>query len=158
MFLRSHNFKNYCKTYSKKKQITQNKWSEKSPSEPFVARQKTLLLCLLQIDTRNYYATRVIRNFLLLHTSKVFPGLNTYNRNLTFLKARENNCKLNSLLTSSYKCEDSSVWFLRLSAVWTHYEEKNSPSSRHCQTTWELWEHMAVANQRVLVWSHANSE
>ena len=97
MFLRPDNFKNYCKTYGKKKKkITQNKWSEKSPSVPFVARQKMLLLRLLQIDASNYHASRVIWNFLLLHTSKVFPRLNTYNRNLTFLKARENSHDFNA--------------------------------------------------------------
>ena len=96
MFLRSNNFKNYCKTYGKKETITQNKWSEKSPSVPFVARQKTLLLRLLQIDASNYHTSRVIWNFLLLHTSKVFPRLNTYNCNLTFLKARENSHDFNA--------------------------------------------------------------
>ena len=96
MFLRLDNFKNYCKTYGKKKKKTQNKWSEKSPSVPFVARQKTLLLRLLQIDASNYHASHVIWNFLLLHTSKVFPRLNTYNRNLMFLKARENSHDFNA--------------------------------------------------------------
>ena len=50
----------------------------------------------LQIDASNYHASRVIWNFLLLHTSKVFPRLNTYNRNLTFLKARENSHDFNA--------------------------------------------------------------
>ena len=92
MFLRSDNFKITAKRTAKKN----DKWSEKSLSVPFVARQKTRLLWLLQIDASNYHASRVIWNFLLLHTSKVFPRLNTYNRNLTFLKARENSHDFNA--------------------------------------------------------------
>ena len=96
MFLRSIISKIAAKRTAKKKKITQNKWSEKSPSVPFVARQKTLLLRSLHIDASNYHASHVIWNCLLLHTSKVFPRLNTYNRNLTFLKARENSHDFNA--------------------------------------------------------------
>ena len=41
------------------------------------------------------------------------------------------NCKLNSLLTSSQKCEDSCTWFLRLNAIWTFYFTLQSTASNN---------------------------
>ena len=62
----------------------------------FVARQKSLLLRLLQINTSNICMSRVIWSLLLLYTSKVFSRLNTYNSNLTFSKARGNSHDYNT--------------------------------------------------------------
>ena len=92
MFLRSDNFKNYRKMYYKKK-ITQNTWSEKSPSLPFVARQETLLLRLLKIDASKICVSRVIWNFTHIES---FFIVNTYNSNITFSKARENSYDFNT--------------------------------------------------------------
>ena len=58
------------------------------------------------------------------------------------------NCKLNSLLTSSYKCEDSCTWFLRLIAVWTYHEKRTHPpvdsvkrlESFHSTWLWQIKE------------------
>ena len=41
------------------------------------------------------------------------------------------NCKVNSLLTSSQKCEDSCTWFLRLNAIWTYYFTLQSTASNN---------------------------
>ena len=41
------------------------------------------------------------------------------------------NCKLNSLLTSSQKCEDSCTWFLCLNAIWTYYFTLQSTASNN---------------------------
>ena len=38
---------------------------------------------------------------------------------------------MNSLLTSSQKCEDSCTWFLRLSAIWTFYFTLQSTASNN---------------------------
>ena len=67
--------------------ITQNRWYAKSPSVPFVARQRTLTLIASKICMSHI----IIWNLFLLHTSEDF--LSTYYSNLTFLKAAKSGGK-----------------------------------------------------------------
>ena len=92
-------FKSYHKTYWKiilfcvifvifnMTKITQNRWYAKSPSVPFVARQRTLTLIASKICMSHI----IIWNLFLLHTSEDF--LSTYYSNLTFLKAAKSGGK-----------------------------------------------------------------
>ena len=67
--------------------ITQNRWYAKSPSVPFVARQRTLT----SIASKICMSHIIIWNLFLLHTSEDF--LSTYYSNLTFLKAAKSGGK-----------------------------------------------------------------
>lgn len=92
-------FKSYHKTYWKiilfcvifvifnMTKITQNRWYAKSPSVPFVARQRTLT----SIASKICMSHIIIWNLFLLHTSEDF--LSTYYSNLTFLKAAKSGGK-----------------------------------------------------------------
>jgi len=69
------------------------------------------------------------------------------------------NCKLNSLLASSYKCEDSCTWFLRLITVWTYHEKRTHPpvdSVKRLESfhsTW-LWQIKDFSGDPVLILSN----
>ena len=69
------------------------------------------------------------------------------------------NCKLSSLLTSSYKCEDSCTWFLRLIAIWTYHEKRTHPpvdSIKRLESfhsTW-LWQIKEFSGDPVLILSN----
>ena len=91
MFLR---WDKTAKRTTKKTKITQNKWSEKIISECTVnvARQNTTASIVT-----NRCMSHVIWNLSLSHTSKVFSRPNTYNSNLTFLKARGNSHDYNTV-------------------------------------------------------------
>ena len=67
--------------------ITQNRWYAKSPSVPFVARQRTLT----SIASKICMSHIIIWNLFLLHTSEDF--LSTYYSSLTFLKAAKSGGK-----------------------------------------------------------------
>ena len=69
---------------------------DKDNTEQMIWEISECTVCSTTSILANRGMSRVIWNLLLLHTSKVFCRLDTYDSNLTFLKARGNSHDYNT--------------------------------------------------------------